>query len=48
MSMYHLDTVQSEEFLEAYRGVLTEYHDMALHLSSGASVAIEVRQVGIL
>jgi nucleoside-diphosphate kinase len=46
MTMVHLDKSSSEEFLEAYKGVLPEYHDMTVHMASGACVAMEVRQVG--
>lgn len=35
--------VQAEEFLEVYRGVASDFHDQVLQLSSGMSVALELR-----
>ena len=39
----HFDRVQAEEFLEVYKGVVPEYQDHAIQLTSGLSVAIELR-----
>merc|ERR1712061_272079 len=33
-----------EEFLEVYRGILPEYHDMVEQLSAGTCLALEIRQ----
>lgn len=37
------DRAQAEEFLEVYKGVVPEYADHVLQLSSGISVAMEIR-----
>jgi nucleoside-diphosphate kinase len=40
------DRAQAEEFLEVYKGVVPEYADQVLQLSSGISVAMEIRAQG--
>jgi nucleoside-diphosphate kinase len=37
------DKTQAEEFLEVYKGVIPEYTDHTIQLSSGISIALEVR-----
>lgn len=44
MGLWHMDRATSEEFLEVYKGVLPEYHDMCSQLCTGASLVMEVRQ----
>lgn len=44
MCLWHLDKASAEEFLEVYKGVLPEYHDMVSQLSAGACLVMEVRQ----
>lgn len=38
-----MDKVQAEEFLEVYKGVIPEYTDHTIQLSSGLCIALEVR-----
>jgi nucleoside-diphosphate kinase len=40
--MTTLDIGAAEEFLEVYRGVVTDYNDMAKQLSSGPCLALEI------
>mmetsp|Transcript_32340 Transcript_32340/g.36680 ORF Transcript_32340/g.36680 Transcript_32340/m.36680 type:complete len:376 (+) Transcript_32340:42-1169(+) len=44
MEMFYLDKPTSEEFLEVYKGVLPEYTALAEHLTTGPSIALEIRQ----
>lgn len=44
MCLWHLDKAGAEEFLEAYKGVLPEWHDMVSQLCSGACLVLEIRQ----
>lgn len=44
MCLWHLDKASAEEFLEVYKGVLPEYHDMVLQLQGGPCLVMEVRQ----
>jgi nucleoside-diphosphate kinase len=44
MCLWNLDKASAEEFLEVYKGVLPEYHDMVSQLSAGACLVMEVRQ----
>uniref|UniRef100_A0A7S0SZ01 DM10 domain-containing protein n=1 Tax=Chromulina nebulosa TaxID=96789 RepID=A0A7S0SZ01_9STRA len=37
------DKIQSEEFLEVYKGVIPDFSDHVIQLSNGLSVALEVR-----
>jgi nucleoside-diphosphate kinase len=37
------DKIQAEEFLEVYKGVIPEYTDHTIQLSSGLSIAMEIR-----
>lgn len=37
------DKIQAEEFLEVYKGVIPEYTDHTIQLSSGLSIALEIR-----
>ena len=43
MEMFNLDRANAEEFLEIYKGVVTEYSQMVTELCSGPCLAIEVR-----
>ena len=40
--MFNLDRANAEEFLEIYKGVVTEYTQMVTELCSGPCLAIEV------
>ena len=42
MGMFSLDTANSEEFLEVYKGVVAEYNQMVTQLTSGPCVALEL------
>jgi len=44
MNLFYLDKADAEEFLEVYKGVLPEYHDMVTALCAGACLVMEVRQ----
>jgi len=44
MNLNYLDKADAEEFLEVYKGVLPEYHDMVTALCAGACLVMEVRQ----
>jgi len=44
LKMWSLPKSIVEEFLEVYRGILPEYHDVVCELASGPVVAMEVRQ----
>ena len=39
----NFERVQAEEFLEVYKGVIPEYTDHTIQLSSGLSIALEIR-----
>ena len=39
---FNLEKSDAEEFLEVYKGVVSEYGDMVVEISSGTCVAIEV------
>merc|ERR550514_1797254 len=43
MCLWHLDKASAEEFLEVYKGVLPEYHDMVSQLCAGSCLVMEVR-----
>ena len=42
LEMFNLDRANAEEFLEIYKGVVTEYSQMVTELCSGPCLAIEV------
>lgn len=42
MKMCHLDRSRSEDFLRVYEGVMPEFIQMTIHLSSGALLALEL------
>lgn len=42
MKMCHLERASSEEFFEVYKGVVPEYVQMCLQLSSGPCIALEI------
>ena len=42
VAMFSLDTANSEEFLEVYKGVVAEYNQMVTQLTSGPCVALEL------
>lgn len=44
MQLWHLDKAAAEEFVEIYKGVLPEYHDMVAQLCAGPALVMEVRQ----
>jgi nucleoside-diphosphate kinase len=44
MRLWYMDKATAEEFLEVYKGVLPEYHDMVGQLCTGPSLVLEVRQ----
>jgi len=44
MKLWNLPKNMVEEFLEVYRGILPEYHDLVEELSSGSCLVCEVRQ----
>ena len=44
--MYNLDKANAEEFLEIYKGVVTEYSQMVTELCSGPCLAVEVKMCG--
>lgn len=44
MEMFYFDKITAEEFFEAYKGVLPEYHDMIETVTTGPVIAMEVRQ----
>lgn len=48
MEMFNLDKPTSEEFFEVYKGVLAEYTPIVEHMTSGASIALEVRQENVV
>ncbi|XP_071949761.1 nucleoside diphosphate kinase homolog 7-like isoform X2 [Antedon mediterranea] len=42
LEMFHLERANAEEFLEVYKGVVTEYMDMVSELCSGPSIVVEI------
>lgn len=44
MQLWYMDKATAEEFLEVYKGVLPEYHDMVGQLCTGPSLVMEIRQ----
>jgi len=44
MELFNLDISQAEEFLEVYKGVVSEYRYMVENLAEGPCVAMEIRQ----
>lgn len=42
MEMFNLDRANAEEFLEIYKGVVTEYSQMVTELCSGLCLALEI------
>jgi len=44
LRLWYMDKATAEEFLEVYKGVLPEYHDMVSQLCTGPSLVLEVRQ----
>eukprot|EP00118_Oscarella_pearsei_P000846 m.5952 g.5952 ORF g.5952 m.5952 type:complete len:371 (+) comp14541_c0_seq1:82-1194(+) len=42
MEMFHLEKANTEEFLEVYKGVVTEYNQMVTELCSGPCIALEI------
>merc|ERR1711959_606235 len=44
MAVHYMDRATAEEFLEVYKGVVPEFHDMCAQLSSGPALVMEVRQ----
>ncbi|ROT82162.1 nucleoside diphosphate kinase homolog 7 isoform X1 [Penaeus vannamei] len=45
LQMFRMDKIQAEEFLEVYKGVVSEYPGMLQQLISGPSVAIEITSI---
>lgn len=43
MRSFTMDKANAEEFLEVYKGVVTEYPEMVQQMSSGTCIALEVR-----
>ncbi|XP_052214540.1 nucleoside diphosphate kinase 7-like isoform X2 [Dreissena polymorpha] len=43
MQMFHMEKANAEEFYEVYKGVVQEYNAMVTELTSGPSIALEVR-----
>lgn len=41
--MFQLERANAEEFYEIYKGVVQEYPNMVTELSSGPSIALEIR-----
>jgi len=44
LQLWHIDKATAEEFLEVYKGVLPEYHDVIEEMCAGAAIVLEVRQ----
>jgi nucleoside-diphosphate kinase len=44
MELLHLDSVNAQEFLEVYKGVVPEYHLMLGQITSGPLIAMEIIQ----
>ncbi|XP_071543662.1 nucleoside diphosphate kinase homolog 7 isoform X2 [Panulirus ornatus] len=45
LQMFRMDKVQAEEFLEVYKGVVSEYPGMVQQLLSGPAVALEITSI---
>ncbi|XP_042226484.1 nucleoside diphosphate kinase 7-like isoform X2 [Homarus americanus] len=45
LQMFRMDKIQAEEFLEVYKGVVSEYPGMVQQLMSGPSVALEITSI---
>jgi len=43
MQMFNLDRTSAEEFLEVYKGVVAEFNSLCDGLTTGASLALEIR-----
>ncbi|XP_036797162.1 nucleoside diphosphate kinase 7 isoform X2 [Oncorhynchus mykiss] len=43
LQMFNMDRANAEEFLEVYKGVVTEYPNMVAELCSGPCMALEIR-----
>uniref|UniRef100_A0A673WX28 Nucleoside diphosphate kinase homolog 7 n=1 Tax=Salmo trutta TaxID=8032 RepID=A0A673WX28_SALTR len=43
LQMFNMDRANAEEFLEVYKGVVTEYPSMVAELCSGPCMALEIR-----
>jgi nucleoside-diphosphate kinase len=48
MEMFYLDKPSSEEFFEVYKQVLPEFVPMVEHMTTGAIIAMEVRQENVI
>jgi nucleoside-diphosphate kinase len=48
MEIINVDLTRANEFLEVYKGVLPEYHDMSRELSKGPVLVIQVRQENVV
>ncbi|XP_071198380.1 nucleoside diphosphate kinase homolog 7 isoform X2 [Salvelinus alpinus] len=46
LQMFNMDRANAEEFLEVYKGVVTEYPNMVAELCSGPCMALEIRGTG--
>jgi len=44
LRMWYLDKTAAEEFLEVYKGVLPEYHQLVEQMCEGPSMVMEIRQ----
>ncbi|CAD7941764.1 unnamed protein product [Amoebophrya sp. A120] len=44
MKLWTLEKNLAEEFMEVYRGILPEYHDLVEELASGPALVMEIRQ----
>lgn len=44
MRVWHMDKATAEEFVEVYKGVLPEYHEMVSQLITGPALVMEIRQ----
>lgn len=42
--MFWLDKATADEFLEVYKGVVGDFTQMALELTAGPCIALEIRQ----
>ena len=43
LQMFHMEKANAEEFYEVYKGVVQEYGAMVAELTSGPSIALEIR-----
>lgn len=44
LQLWHIDKATAEEFLEAYKGVVPEFHDMVEQMCAGPAIVMEIRQ----